>query len=297
MGRLNSFLATAIAGVIALLAGLTWDALAHAADPHLAGGEHLFTLANPAHATLLGGVGLVVVGVVGALDASLRSSQTRWSSSRRRRATSGGAAVLVAASLAVAGWAVTRPLPSPDAGAAPAGDLAGDDVHHGADETDVVTAARSERKAEADALVTATKLALASAGYDDVGAAEAAGYRPVQPPTSRLVHYVHPTHLASAAVLDPAAPESLVYRSTPDGLVLQGAMYVLPSVDSPVPDVGGLAAHWHGHHDLCFSTTTAMIVGTIGPGERCPQGARNEVTPPMLHVWTVDHPDGPFAPL
>ncbi len=297
MRRLNSFLAIGIAGVVALLAGLSWDALAHAADSHLAENEHLFTLANPAHATLLAGVGMVVVGVVGALDASLRVSATRWSSPRRRRATSGVAAVLVAAFLTVAGWAVTRPLPSPDAGAAPAGDLAGDDGHHGADETDVVTAASAERKAEADALVTATKLALASAGYDDVGTAEAAGYRPVQPPTSRLVHYVHPTHLASPAVLDPAAPESLVYRSTPDGLVLQGAMYVLPSVDSPVPELGGLAAHWHGHDDLCFSTTTAMIVGTIGPGERCPQGARNQVTPPMLHVWTVDHPDGPFAPL
>lgn len=297
MWRLNSFLAMAIAGVVALLAGLSWDALAHAADPHLARNESLFTLAHPAHATLLGGGGLVVVGVVGALDASLRASESRWSSSRRRRATSGGAAGLVAASLTVAGWAVTRPLPPPDAVATPAGDLAGEDGHHGGDEASVVTAGTAERKAEADALVTATKLALASAGYEDVGTAEAAGYRPVQPSTSRLVHYVHPTHLASAAVLDPAAPESLVYRSTPDGLVLQGAMYILPSVDSPVPDVGGLAAHWHGHDDLCFSTTTAMIVGTIGPGERCPQGARNQVTPPMLHVWTIDHPDGPFAPL
>ena len=297
MWRLNSFLAMAIAGVIALLAGLSWDALAHASDPHLADDEHLFTLANPAHAILLGGIALVVVGVVGALDASLRASETRWSSSRRRRATSGGAAVLVAASLTVAGWAVSRPLPSPDAVVTPTGDLAGDDGHHGGDEANVVTAGTAERKAEADALVTATKLALASAGYEDVGKAEAAGYRPVQPPTSRLVHYVHPTHLASAAVLDPAAPESLVYRSTPDGLVLQGAMYVLPSVDSPVPDIGGLAAHWHGHDDLCFSITTAMIVDAIGPGERCPQGARNQVTPPMLHVWTIDHPDGPFARL
>ena len=295
--RLNSFLALAIAGVIAVLAGLSWDALAHAADPHLAGEEHLFTLANPAHATLLGGVGLVVVGVVGALDASLRASETRWSSPRRRRATSGGAAVLVAASLTVAGWAVTRPLPSPDAVAARPGGLTGEDGHHGADEANVVAAGTAEEKAEANALVTATKLALASAGYEDVGTAEAAGYRPVQPPTAPLVHYVHPTHLASAAVLDPAAPESLVYRSTPEGLALQGAMYVLPSVDSPVPDVGGLASHWHGHDDLCFSTTTAMIVGTINPGERCPQGARNQVTPPMLHVWTIDHPDGPFAPL
>ncbi|MBW3627435.1 MAG: hypothetical protein KY412_07475, partial [Actinobacteria bacterium] len=240
-----------------------------------------------------------VVGVVGALDASLRASATRWSSPRRRRATSGAAAVLVAASLTVAGWAVTRPPPSPEAVAAPAEEVAGAgaDSHHGADDTSGVAAAAVQQKAEADALVTATNLALASAGYHDVAQAEAAGYRPVQAPTSDLVHYVHPTHLASPAVLDPAAPESLVYLSTPDGPVLQGAMYILPSVESPVPDVGGLAAHWHAHDDLCFSTTTAMIVGTTNPDGSCPPGARNQATPPMLHVWTIDHPEGPFAGL
>ncbi|HEV2766583.1 MAG TPA: hypothetical protein VGV63_02610 [Acidimicrobiales bacterium] len=295
MRRLNSFLAIGIAGVVALLAGLSWDALAHAADSHLVENEHLFTLANPAHATLLAGVGMVVVGVVGALDASLRASATRWSSPRRRRATSGAAAVLVAASLTVAGWAVTRPLPSPGAVAAAAGDVAGADGHHGADDTDVVLAATTQQMAEADALVTATRLALAIAGYEDVSEAEAAGYRPVQAPTSGLVHYVHPTHLASPAVLDPAAPESLVYLSTPDGPVLEAAMYILPSVESPVPDVGGLAAHWHAHDDLCFSTTTAMIMGTTNPDGSCPPGARNQATPPMLHVWTIDHPEGPFA--
>jgi hypothetical protein len=155
----------------------------------------------------------------------------------------------------------------------------------------------SREQSEADALVTATKLALASAGFEDVAIAEAAGYRPVQPPTSRLVHYVNPAHLASPEVLDPTAPESLVYRTSADGPVLEGAMYMLPSVRSPIPDVGGLAAHWHGHDELCFATATAMIVGTVGPDGRCPEGSRNEVTPPMLHVWTVDHPGGPFAGL
>jgi hypothetical protein len=175
-------------------------------------------------------------------------------------------------------------------------DLAAGDAHHGAGDTDPAAGTARERM-EADALVTATELALASAGFEDVAVAEAAGYRPVQPPTSSLVHYVNFAHLASPEVLDPTAPESLVYRSTAHGPVLEGAMYILPSVHSPVPDVGGLAAHWHGHDDLCFSTATAMIVGTLGPDGRCPEGARNEVTPPMLHVWIVDRPGGPFAGL
>ncbi len=295
MPRLNTFLAIGVAGVITLLAGLSWDAVAHAGDPQLARHEGIFTLANPAHVALLGGVGLVAVGVVGAVDASLRVSTQRWSSTRHRRATLAVVAVPVSASLAVASWAMTRRPPSPVAVAPRVGDIATND-HHGSDATDVAPVTAREQT-EADALVTATKLALGTAGYENVGIAEAAGYRPVQPPTSRLVHYVNVTHLADPTVLDPAAPESLVYRSTAEGPVLEGAMYILPSPDSPIPDVGGLAAHWHGHDDLCFSTTTAMIVDTLGPDGSCPPGARNEVTPPMLHVWTVDRPGGPFAAL
>jgi hypothetical protein len=314
MRRLNTFLVLGLTGVVVLLAGLSWDAMLHGADPDLALHEAIFTLANPGHVTLGAGVGLVVAGVVGALDASLRVSATAGSSVRRRRATLGVVAVPLVASLAVAGWALTRPAPAADQPAAgdahhvaddaasAAGDghhgtdLAAGDAHHGAGDTDPAAVTARERM-EADALVTATKFALASAGFEDVAVAEAAGYRPVQPPTSSLVHYVNLAHLASPEVLDPTAPESLVYRSTPHGPVLEGAMYILPSVDSPVPDVGGLAAHWHGHDDLCFSTATAMVVGTLGPDGRCPEGARNEITPPMLHVWIVDRPGGPFAGL
>jgi hypothetical protein len=296
MRRLNTFLAIGLAGVLVLLGGLSWDALAHANDPHLARHEGVFTLANPAHVALLAGVTLVVVGVVGALDASLRASTTGWSSARRRRTALGAAAVPVAVSMAVAGWAMTRTLPSPVPVAPPFEDIASPDDHHESDDADAPPAT-AQHQAEAVALVTATKLSLKIAGYEDVAIAEAAGYRAVQPPTSRLVHYVNFAHLVDPGILSPAAPESLVYRSASTGPVLQGAMYVLPSVDSPIPDVGGLADHWHGHDDLCFSTTTAMIVATLGPDGTCPGGSRNEVTPPMLHVWTVDRPGGPFAGL
>ncbi len=97
---------------------------------------------------------------------------------------------------------MTRPQPSPTAVAPPAADLVASDHHRpggGGAGGDAVTA---EDRAEADALVTATKLALASAGYEDVAVAEAAGYRPVQPPSSRLVHYVNLTHLVDPGVLD-----------------------------------------------------------------------------------------------
>ncbi len=314
MPRLNAFLAVGVAGLIALLSGLSWDAWAHAGDPHLAVHEGIFTLSNPAHVVLVIGIGGVVIGVLGALDASFRASAPASSEDRRRRVALGAAAVPVAVSVAVAGWAVTRPLPSPAAVAPPTAEGAGsggdgsdepddadvvaDSPHHGpAERDDADEAVTAREQAEADALVTATKLALASAGYEDVARAEAAGYRPVQPPTSRLVHYVNIAHLVDGGVLDPTAPESLVYLSSPDGPVLQGAMFILPSVDSPIPEVGGLAAHWHGHDDLCFSTSTAMIVGTVGADGTCPRGSSHQVTPPMLHVWTVERAGGPFAGL
>ncbi len=243
---------------------------------------------------------------------------------RRLSATTLLVAILaaVAASVAVAGWAFTRPEPAPLAATAPVtpqpdqeaatddhhADRAGDGegtaaagqadagAHHGSHHADA-RGTSAAQQAEADALVRATRDALSSAGYEDVAVAEADGYRAVQPPSSSLVHYVHFTRLADPAVLDPAAPESLVYRTTPAGPVLEGAMYVLPSVDSPVPEVGGLSAYWHAHDDLCFSTTTLMIVGTLQPGGGCPPGAINQVTPPMLHVWATERPGGPFAAL
>lgn len=67
-------------------------------------------------------------------------------------------------------------------------------------------------------------------------------------------------------VLDPNEPESLVYRNTPDGQVLEAAMYILPHIDMPIPDVGGSLTTWHNHGDLCFRTSDARIVGTTGNG-------------------------------
>ncbi len=249
-------------------------------------------------------------------DANLPATGIMASPMRRLAVTTllaVGLAVL-AASAAVAAWVMTRPESSPTAATAPATPQPGPEPpgheppatpaapqaeagpHHGTDDAGGrgTTAAQ---QAEADALVRATRDALSSAGYDDVAVAEADGYRAVQPPSSSLVHYVHFTRLIDAAVLDPAAPESLVYRSTPDGPVLEGAMYVLPSVDSPIPDLGGLSAHWHAHDDLCFSTSTLMVVGTVDGDRRCPPGAINQVTPPMLHVWATERPGGPFAGL
>jgi hypothetical protein len=152
-------------------------------------------------------------------------------------------------------------------------------------------AAQIERAA---ALIEATRRSIPK--WSDPAAAEAAGFRAIQGARSEYVHFVNFSWLSDGAVLDPEHPESLVYRSTDGtraGYRLESAMYILPSTGYPVPEVGGSLTPWHNHGDLCFGAG-GMIVGTTASGG-CPAGSSNVKTPDMLHVWIVDHADGPFG--
>jgi hypothetical protein len=177
----------------------------------------------------------------------------------------------------------------------PTGGTAGLDGAHA--HSHIVTSSgppTAEQIARAATLIEATKRAIPK--WADPKAAEAAGFRSIQSPKSDFVHYVNFRWLNDDKVLDPDQPESLVYRST-DGTVagyrLESAMYILPSFGYPIPDVGGSLTPWHNHGDLCFGAG-GMIVGTTAKGA-CPPGSSNLKTPDMLHVWIVDHPDGPFG--
>lgn len=152
----------------------------------------------------------------------------------------------------------------------------------------------ADQIARAAALIDATKRSLPK--WADPRAAEADGFRAIQGPGAGFVHFVNFAWMTDPTVLDPEHPESLVYRSTDgtkSGYRLESAMYILPSLDTPIPDVGGSLTPWHNHGDLCFGAGT-MIVGTTAAGA-CPPGSSNVKTPDMLHVWIVDHPDGPFG--
>ncbi|MCU1578401.1 MAG: rane protein of unknown function [Rhodoglobus sp.] len=165
--------------------------------------------------------------------------------------------------------------------------------HGGAASAVAVTGAQQAR---ADALISSTTQALAA--YADVSAAENAGYRWIGDGTTvgQYRHYVQPQYLLDSDVLDPAHVESLVYRTQADGsLQLVSGMYILPPGDTraDVPDVGGDLTPWHIHTNLCWSRD-GTIAGTNDSGS-CPAGSFNAPTPPMLHVWIVDNPDGRFA--
>ncbi len=75
--RLGIFLGLGFVGVVLLLTGLAWDAVAHANDPSLAGREGIFTLGNPGHVLLGLGIGLVLVSLIGGCETLLASAAER----------------------------------------------------------------------------------------------------------------------------------------------------------------------------------------------------------------------------
>src|SRR5207249_11761858 len=102
MRRTAVFLSAGLAGVVALLGGLAVDSYLHARDPSLAHREGIFALGNPGHVLLGIGIGLVVVGVVGAAYTSLPYGV--WV----RRSLLAGALTLLVVSGDIAGWEIGR---------------------------------------------------------------------------------------------------------------------------------------------------------------------------------------------
>ena len=76
--RLGMFLGLGFVGVVLLLSGLAWDAVAHANDPSRAGREGIFTLGNPSHVLMGLGIGMVLVSLIGACATLLASAAEGW---------------------------------------------------------------------------------------------------------------------------------------------------------------------------------------------------------------------------
>jgi hypothetical protein len=110
--------------------------------------------------------------------------------------------------------------------------------------------------------------------------------------------------MTDADILKPEHVQSLIYYNTKGGPVLIGAMFIMPRLGMPGPEVGGSLTSWHKHDNLCFDKATGKIVAFAHSGASdsndkeksgtCPRGSSNQSTPEMLHVWVVDNPNGPF---
>lgn len=301
-------------GMAAVLAGLVWDAVLHGADPSLAATEGLFTLSNPGHLLLVGGIGVTCLGLLLTADAALAlRGGGSWGEAGRLRPVALGAAVVVLAGVAAtAAWADSRGHAHPaieDAadsqGAAPAvdGHAGGqavdghDDEHddghghgHAAEDPSGATPAQ---RAAADRLHADTKAAAVRWASLDV--AKADGFRAITPVLNGLQHWHNQRFFTDGRILDPRAPEELIYATTSRGPVLVAAMYLMERLDEPGPTIGGPLTVWHDHEDLCFSADGRVVGFHRPPRQTCPPGSVNQRTPEMLHVWLVDNPAGPFA--
>ncbi len=114
----------------------------------------------------------------------------------------------------------------------------------------------------------------------------------------RGYHADNPDYKNDGRVLDPAAPETLVFAAGPDGPVLVGAMFQMDEIGASGPAPGGPLTVWHAHDHVCFALTPPSLAGLTGPFGTCPIGSITlPVTNEMIHVWTLPGAPEPFGDL
>lgn len=278
---LVSFIVLGLGGFASLLAGLWWDAVLQEFATDLARIENFYNLLNPnhisfAHATVAGivglghfllvfGAGATLAGLIGAIHASKVSGRT--TSHRTFGAGTGALVLLTAGSVA---WATSTTSYEEQLAAEPGGPSArsaGQREHHAGCER----APTPEQQEVADKLAADTKAGVAK--YENPSTAEAQGYRPISPSWRPITHYLDTGYQQDGAILDSTRPEALVYANTSEGVVLLGAMYLMPEPGVPGPRIGGCLTRWHAHSFQGWES------------------------PEMMHVWTADVPGGPFSEL
>ena len=136
--------------------------------------------------------------------------------------------------------------------------------------------------------------AAAIVAYQDWHQAWAAGFRPGGPSNLPSTHWMNQRNVDVGYVMDPKHPQGLVYANSKHGPVLLGAMFQMKGIGQFGPDPGGPITAWHEHENICFSPFGSAI-SFMSPTGTCPLGAIDFTAPPMLHVWIVDNPQGPFA--
>jgi hypothetical protein len=131
--------------------------------------------------------------------------------------------------------------------------------------------------------------------------AVAAGYRSIGDSLTGDEHFVKWGAVDDGHILDPTRPESLVYEYRNGRQEVAAAMYMLPfgSRFTDAPDVGGPLTQWHVHQNLCLTDdpTQKTLAGFVEVNGKCGPGTSKAGAMPMLHVWVVPNPCGPFAAL
>jgi hypothetical protein len=165
-------------------------------------------------------------------------------------------------------------------------------AHAGAILQSTNAVATPEQKAAAAQLYDETKAAILP--FEDWRVAYAAGYRPGGSTSMPSTHWMNDAYVKAGYVMDPRHPQGLVYANSKHGPVLLGAMFQMQHLDQFGPDPGGPLTAWHQHENICF-TPFGFEFSFLTPFGVCALGSIDISAPPMLHVWIVDNPGGPFA--
>ncbi|TMF17071.1 MAG: hypothetical protein E6I35_09450 [Chloroflexi bacterium] len=165
-------------------------------------------------------------------------------------------------------------------------------VHVGAVLQQTNDVATPEQEAAAKQLYDQTVVAIAP--YGDWHKAWDAGFRPGGSQSLPSTHWMNQRNVDAAYVMDPKHPQGLVYANSKHGPVLLGAMFQMKNIGNFGPDPGGPLTAWHQHENICF-TPFGFEFSLMTPTATCPLGAIDITASPMLHVWIVDNPGGPFA--
>jgi hypothetical protein len=155
-----------------------------------------------------------------------------------------------------------------------------------------------QEQARAENLIAVTLLRLPQ--WSDPAKAEAAGFHSIGDGITGYEHFLNPAYIADDDELDPDKPESLVYRVQNGRRTLEAAMYMAKpgTTLEDVPDIGGKLTQWHIHDNLCFTATPPQrVVGLTAPDGTCRAPFVKGPSIPMIHVWIVAKPCGPFAAL
>ena len=153
-----------------------------------------------------------------------------------------------------------------------------------------------EQQAAAENLLAATVYYLPQ--FADPAVAESLGWKSIGDGATGEEHFVNPATFSDGKILDPTAPESLVYDVVNGKRTLAAAMFMLEpgkTLDE-VPNVGGALMQWHIHDNLCFNPQ-GVVAGLRAPNGACPDGLVRGGETPMIHVWIRSNECGPFAAL
>ena len=151
-----------------------------------------------------------------------------------------------------------------------------------------------EQKQAAEDLVRRSYEAAEKMGWTQFEASVRGGYMGM---FQDDIHYANEEYILDDAVLDPERPEFLMYYRSGGKRILVGFMYLVGEPLAEGPQIGGGETVWHYHvwsRKNCL-LGELLVVGLPDENGVCRRGSLAYRSPEMMHVWLVDHPDGPFT--